>query len=396
MKIYCGIDVGTSKVLTIIGGMDDGGLRVLGVGVYPSFGIKKGVIVDIERARESIRESVKRAERTSGLRVGKAFVSVSGRHVYSFNSKGLITIPEDGKKPIGKSDIKRVLDSARDFPLPPDREVLHTITRKYILDGQSGVDAPLGLHGFKLEAETHIVTVSSSPLHNLRKGLKGVEIEGFILSSIAASEAVLKEEEKEGGVAVVDIGAGVCDIAVYRDGSVLHTSVLPLRGENLTKDLSTELGISFELAEDMKKMGNVLGGREGEIEVREGVKAPREEVDSILRARAEEFLRFIYAELSKPPVCMDLPHGIVFTGGSSKLPGFLKLAEDMLSLPVRMGVPRNIMGLTDMLFDPACSCGVGLLMWGIRNMERREGVGKIFSLLKSKGGRWRGRNLSQT
>lgn len=397
-KIISAIDVGTSKVCTILANLDSwGGIQVLGVGVVPSRGMHKGIVVNVEEAKLAIADSVRRAEQAGGLRIESAYIGVTGRHISSINNRGVVAIPRSDRL-VRSDDLKRVLSTARSITIPDDRKILHAIPRYYALDGQERIKNPVGMHGFRLDVETHIVTASIASVQNLVKCIRGigVEIDDLILEPLASGEAVLKPEEKDLGVILADIGGGTTDIAVFKDSSIYHTSVLPVAGYQVTSDLSIGLGLPFEVAEAMKKKyGNVTpetNPRRDEmtLSVEDGHSVSYRDLCTIIRTRMEELLRLILLEMPNSDYASLAPSGLVLTGGSSNLPGLDILAHSALRIPVRIGQPMGVYGITDILHDPSYATGVGLLLWGIRNQgkpvwqaKRQSGVlSTFFTLVK--------------
>ncbi len=368
------IDVGTTKVCTIIAEVNDEGIiRVAGVGITPSNGLHKGLVVNINDARESIRESVSKAEQASSYKVESAYVGVTGRHVSSLNNRGVIAITRNDRL-VRQDDLKRVLQCAQSVKVPSDRKLLHVIPRDYAIDGQMGVKNPIGMHGFRLDVETHVITAAVASVQNLVKCIRGagIDIEDLVLEPLASSEAVLTEDEKQAGVILADIGGGTTDIAIFKDGSIWHTSILPVAGYQLTRDIAIGLGLPFDVAEEMKKRyGSVMPISEGKIETTnaiagDGHGASYQDLCAILRARVEEITRLILLELPRSEYESLVPAGLVFTGGSSNLPGIDTLGREILRLPVRVGTPTNIYGIADALRDPAYATAVGLLLWGAK------------------------------
>jgi cell division protein FtsA len=373
--IISAIDVGTTKVCTITGTLDSGGnVQVLGVGLVPSHGMHKGMVVNVEEARESIAESVRRAEQASGLKVESAYVGVTGRHISSHNSHGVVAIPRNDRL-VRHEDLKRVLSSAQQVNVPDDRRILHAIPRNYSLDNQERIKNPVGMHGFRLDVETHIITAAISSVQNLVKCIRsiGVEIQDLILEPLASGEAVLTPEEREVGVILADIGGGTTDIAVFKDGSIYHTSIIPVAGYQVTSDLSIGLGLPFEIAEAMKKKyGNVYPevlskNQESTLTVEDGHSVSYRDLCNIIKVRMEELLRLILLEMPDSNYASIAPSGLVLTGGCSNLAGLESLAKQTIRLQTRIGEPMGVYGITDILHDPAHSTGVGLLLWGTRN-----------------------------
>ncbi len=367
------IDVGTTKVCTTIAEMNEtNNIQVAGVGISPSNGLHKGLVVNINDAKESIRESVKKAEQASGLKVESAYVGVTGRHVSSLNNQGVVAITRNDRL-VRPDDLRRVLQNAQNIKVPNDRKLLHIIPRSYAVDGQAGVKNPVGMHGFRLDVETHVITAAVASIQNLAKCIRGigVDIDDLVLEPLASGESVLSTDEKQVGVALADIGGGTTDIAVFKDGSIWHTAILPVAGYQLTRDIAIGLGLPFEVAEEMKKKyGSVMPIYEGKTETNDvatnGHGISYQDLSDIVRARVEEILRLIILELPRSEYEALIPAGLVLTGGSSNLSGIDALGRDILKLPVKVGSPTNIPGISDALCDPAYATSVGLLLWGAK------------------------------
>ena len=395
-SILTSIDVGTTKVCTTVADTDDGGgIRVVGVGIAPSVGLHKGLVVNINEAKESIRESVKKAEQASGYKVEAAYVGVTGRHVNSLNNQAVVAIVRNDRL-VRPDDLKRVLSSARNIKVPSDRKLLHVIPRNYAIDGQLGVKNPVGMHGFRLDVEAHIITAAVTSVQNLVKCIRsiGVDIEDLILEPLASSEAVLSEDERDVGIILADIGGGTTDIAIFREGSIWHTAILPVAGYQVTRDIAIGLGVPFELAEEMKKKyGSVTPVYETKASTgsdnisTNGHGISHQDLCDIIRARVEEILRLIVLEMPNTDYETLVPDGLVLTGGSSNLAGIEVLGRNTLQLPVRIGIPRNIQGISDVLHDPAYATSVGLLLWGAKHREmqtwQRRGFGSSLRRLAS-------------
>jgi len=369
------IDVGTTKVCTSIAEVDEGGsLRVIGVGITPSNGLHKGLVVNINDARESIRESVKKAEQACSYKVEAAYIGVTGRHVTSLNNRGVVAITRNDRL-VRPDDLKRVLQCARAVKLPSERKLLHIIPRGYAVDGQAGVKNPVGMYGFRLDVETHIITAATTSVQNLIKCIRsiGIDIDDLVLEPLASSEAILTEDEKQMGVILADIGGGTTDIAIFREGSIWHTSILPVAGYQLTRDVAIGLGLPFEVAEEMKKRyGSVMPVYESKAETPAGISedghgVSYQDLCDIIRARIEEVLRLILLEMPHSEYETLVPAGLVLTGGSANLSGIEALGRDILHLPVRVGIPTGIQGIADTLHDPAYATSVGLLLWGAKH-----------------------------
>lgn len=388
-NISC-IDVGTTKVCSIMANVGQGGdLQVLGVGVTHTKGLHKGLVMNITEAKESIRASVRRAEQASGLKMESVYVGVTGRHITSLNKKGVVSISR-GDRLVRPDDLKRVLRSARTYTIPNDRRLLHVIPRSYALDGQIGVKNPVGMHGFRLDVETHVITAAVSSVQNLVKCIRGVniDIEDLVLEPLASAEAVLRPDERDAGVILADIGGGTTDIAIFKNGSIWHSAILPVAGYQITRDIAIGLGLPFDVAEQMKrKYGSVMPLYDGvddeatTMSMENGYGVSYQDLNDIVRARVEEIMKLIALELP-PDYVKEVPAGLVLTGGCANLRGIETLGQEVLELPVRVGVPTGVYGIADILPDPAYATGVGLLLWGQRRHEGEEG--------------WQSRGLSDT
>ncbi len=368
------IDVGTTKICTTVADVSDGGdVRVTGVGVTPSRGLHKGLVVNINEAKEAIRESVRKAEQASDFKVESAYVGVTGRHINSLNNRGVVAITRNDRL-VRRDDLKRVLQCAQSVKIPSDRKLIHVIPRGYVIDGQMGVKNPVGMHGFRLDVETHVITAAVTSIQNLVKCIRGIgiDIDDLILEPLASSEAILTEDEKQVGVILADIGGGTTDVAVFKEGSIWHTSILPVAGYQLTRDISVGLGLPFDVAEEMKKRyGSVMPVYESKVEqpptiTANGHGVSYQDLCDILRARVEEIIRLILLEMPNSGYETLVPAGLVLTGGSSNLSGVDALGREILQLPVRVGIPTQMYGIADTLRDPAYATSVGLLLWGAR------------------------------
>ena len=378
-EIIACIDVGTTKIASIIATPGQGGLQVLGVGVTHSKGLHKGLVVNIGEARESIKSSIKRAEQASGYKMESAYVGVTGRHINSMNKKGVISISRNDRM-VKSDDLKRVLQSARTFTVPSDHKLLHVIPRGYTIDGQAGVKNPVGMHGSRLDVETHVITAAVASVQNLVKCIRGanIDIEDLVLEPLASSEAVLRPDEKDAGVVLADIGGGTTDIAIFKDGSIWHTAILPVAGYQITRDIAIGLGMPFETAEQMKrKYGSVMpisdSADDSTISLNtNGYGVSYQDLTDIVRARVEEIIKLIALELPSD-FYREIPAGLVLTGGCANLRGIASLGNEMLGVPVRVGVPTGVYGLADILPDPTFATGVGLLLWGAKQHEGEQG-----------------------
>ena len=370
-EIISCIDVGTTKICSIMAKPGHGGdLQVLGVGLTPSRGLHKGLVVNINEAKSSIKTSVRRAEQASGIKMESVYVGVTGRHVSSLNKRGVVSISRSDRL-VRSDDLKRVLQSARTFTVPNDRKLLHVIPRGYAIDGQTGVKDPVGMHGFRLDVETHVITAAVASVQNLVKCVRGanLEIEDLVLEPLASSEAVVRPDERDAGVVLADIGGGTTDIAIFKNGSIWHTAILPVAGYQITRDIAIGLGMPFDAAEQMKrKFGSVMplydSAEEEEANLNtNGYGVSYQDLSNIVRARVEEIMKLIALELPTDYE-RDVPAGLVLTGGCANLRGVASLGQEVLGLPTRVGAPEGVYGVADILPDPAYATGVGLLLWG--------------------------------
>ncbi|MBN1368522.1 MAG: cell division protein FtsA [Dehalococcoidales bacterium] len=386
-KTITAIDVGTTKVCTAVATVDEGGgMQLIGIGMAPSRGLHKAMVVNIGEAAEAIRESVKKAEQYTGMKIESAYVGVTGRHVTSLNNKGAVAITRNDRM-VRSEDLRRVLRSAQSIvKLPSDRKLIHVIPRNYTVDGQVGVKNPVGMHGTRLDVETHVITAAVTSVQNLVKCVRqiGIDVDDLVLEPVASSEAVLTEEEKHNGIILADIGGGTTDICIFREGSIWHTGVIPVAGYQLTRDIAIGLGIPFEVAEEMKKRyGTVLPvyeGKEKDVAVSTdshgGVS--HQDLCEILKARVEEILRLIILELPRNEYESLVPGGLVLTGGSSNLSGMATLGQQILQIPVKVGTPQNIRGMADTQRDPLYATALGMLLWAAKNSDVRTWKGNGF------------------
>lgn len=385
-ELVVGIDVGTTKVCTIVGEVRDSDVYVLGLGIEPSQGMRKGMVTDLNALSASILASVHKAEKTSGYEIGRAFVSLAGGHIESINSRGAVGIPN--QRGVQLDDLERAMDAARAVTLPHGREVLHVIPRNYSLDGQTGLRSPLGMLGFRLEVEAHIITASTQGVKNLEKCVEdaGVLVDRFILNPLAAGDIVLTPDEREAGVMIVDIGGGTTDLAIFVDGSVWHTAVLGVGGQHITNDIAYGLHLPTELAESVKLThGHADPKAVSPLEAfpiqpfgeELPSKVQRTDLAHIVHMRVAEMFEMILKEAKRSGYDGLLKAGIVLTGGSSLLPGIKAVAADVLRMPVRLGQPERVTGMSEALKSPAYSTSVGLLKLGlIMDLEddRREAL----------------------
>ncbi len=373
-EIVVGIDVGTTKVCTLVGRVEeDNSIRIIGVGIEPSEGIKKGAIVDLGAAAQAIANSVERAEHTSGVEITSALVSLASANVASVNSRGKVGVSGGI---VDDYDVIRALEDARTIAIPGDRELIHVIQRGFVVDGQDGVRAPIGMHGYRLEVEAHIITALAASVENLRQSVAsaGVEVAQFVLNPLASAEVVLTETDRQMGCVVCDIGGGTTDLAIYVDGDVWHTMVLAVGGNHVTTDIAHGLRLPIAQAEEIKKQyGHAIRaevGLEEYFTIRpfgedEPVQINRQELAHIIEARVEEIFSLTLQEIKRSGYDGLLPAGMILTGGTSALPGIRKLASKVMGMPVRTAKPENLVGLVDRLDSPAYSTSVGLLHWAL-------------------------------
>ena len=375
--ILVALDVGTSKVVVLVGEVtNDGALDIIGKGTMPTTGVKKGLVNNIDQTVSSIHGAIEQAERLSGLRLEAAFVGVGGDHLESLNSRGTVAV-SGAHREITREDIERATEVARAVTIPSNREVLHVLPRDFTVDGQEGVKDPEGMSAIRLEVTTHIVHGGATALQNLTKCVRqaGVRPDELVVSAIASGEAVLTETERELGVAVADIGAGTTDLALYAEGSPFYTSVIPLGGVNVTNDIAIGLRTNLTAAEQLKmQFGSTDGASaspdaEAAVEiVDDGVARParKSDVTEIVDARMRELFEKIGEEVSDNASAHRLPAGLVLTGGASQLANAAELARDVLQIPVRVAEPEGVGGLTDHLLTPQYATAIGLLLWAAR------------------------------
>lgn len=390
-RILAAIDVGTSKVTTIITSIpEEGSLRVVGVATTQSKGIRKGQVVDIEEATQSVVESLEASERMAGYSVSEAFISVGGSHVSSQNSHGIVAVAEPEKE-ITLNDVDRVVEAAKAVSLPGSREIIHVLPRGFTVDGQQGIKDPVGMTGIRLEVDTHLVTVGSTARRNLEKCITevGVDASGFVFSGLASSEAVLTETEKELGIILIDIGAGTIDICIFVEGALAYSSVLPIGAKNITNDIAIGLRVSLESAEkikiflsknfkktapriieDKKNSDKKVGGDDidlSSLNLLEDIRSTskRTLIDGIIKPRLNEIFTMIGLELKKSGFVGLTPAGIVVTGGGAETIGIIEAAKRCLAMPIRVGLPgEKVTGLIDEILSPMYSSAVGLIIYG--------------------------------
>jgi cell division protein FtsA len=401
-RVIVGIDVGTTKICVLVGELDrDGKLNIVGVGTCPSQGLRRGVVVNIEETVTSIVAALDRAERLSGKKIISAYVGITGSHIDSENSKGFVAI-SPSHRDIEQNDISRAFEVARAIAIPANREVIHVIPRGYVVDGQEGIKNPIGMSGFRLEVEAHIITGAVSAIHNLIKCVHKarVEIEDFVLGPLASGEAVLADGETDLGVILIDIGGGTTDIAIYTDGAIWQTVVLPIGGNQVTNDIAIGLRLPFGIAEELKvtygHCDSSTVDNDDMIDLAYFMPdcndlVPRKLLAEIIQARVEELFTMVHEEIKKSGYDGLLPAGIVITGGTAELPGIAEVAGQILDLPARIGTPLGLYGLADSISRPAFATAVGLLLWDLRHtslvVDEEEPLEEKLNML-SRFGRW--------
>jgi len=375
-NLIVGLDIGTSKVVAIVGEVTiDGDIEVIGIGTHPSRGLKKGVVVNIESTVQSIQRAVEEAELMAGCEIHSVFTGIAGGHIRSLNSHGIVAIRDNE---VAQGDVDRVIDAARAVAIPADQKVLHILPQEFIIDSQEGIREPIGMSGVRLEAKVHMVTGAVSAAQNIVKCVRrcGLEVDDIILQQLASAQAVLTEDEKDLGVCLVDIGGGTTDIAVFLSGAIHHTAVIPIAGDQVTNDIAVALRTPTHHAEDIKiKYACALtqmANADETIEVPSvGDRPPRrlvrQRLAEVVEPRYEELFTLIQAELKRSGFEELVAAGIVLTGGSSKLSGTVELAEEVFHMPVRLGMPQYVAGLSDVVSNPIYATGVGLLLFGYRN-----------------------------
>ncbi|MFC2058147.1 cell division protein FtsA [Chloroflexota bacterium] len=377
-RIVAAVDVGSSKVCTLLANVDsEGSVQVMGMGTCPSRGIHKGLVTDIDQASDSISESVGIAEQTSGEHISSVYVGITGNNVSSRSNRSVVAMGRSAR-PVVPDDINRALTSARQFDVPEERKLLHVIPTQYTLDGQIGVKDPIGMHGFRLDVDTHIVTVAQGAAENILKSVRkaGLNIDGLILDCLASAQSVLHPDETDTGVILADIGAGTTGIAVYKNGSVRLTAVLPVGGNQITRDLAIGLGVPHAIAEQLKHEHCDLSKKDDNSETEEQVaminlngigKIAKRDLDDIVKARVDEILKLAISQLPNYRTYKaDFPAGLVLTGGTSNLRGIRNAAQEITGLVTRAGFPLSISGVADTLHDPAYASSVGVLLCGNR------------------------------
>lgn len=396
-NLIVGLDIGTSKVVAIVGELTiNGSLEVIGLGSHPSRGLKRGVVVNIESTVQSIQRAVDEAERMAGCQIQSVYTGIAGSHIKSLNSHGIVAIRDSE---VTQADVERVIDAAKAVAIPADQKILHILPQQFLIDAQSGIREPIGMSGVRLEAKVHMVMGSVSAAQNIVKCVRrcGLEVDDIILEQLASSHAVLTEDEKELGVCLIDIGGGTTDLAVCVEGSMQHTAVIPIAGDQVTNDLAVALRISTHAAEAIKiKYGCALlslVSANAMVEIPSMSDRPTRSLSlttlsEVIEPRYEELFLMVRAELQRMGLVDRLGSGIVVTGGSAKMNGVVELAEEIFQLPVRLGVPRHVTGLSEVVNNPIYATGVGLLLYGLQQqlerpvMPMRQGLPAVVGRMK--------------
>ncbi|MFH1898719.1 MAG: cell division protein FtsA [Candidatus Desantisbacteria bacterium] len=396
-----GLDIGTTKICAIIGEMDEDRMEIIGVGTAPSHGLKKGVVVNIDSTIKSIENAVSEAELMAGVEISSVYAGIAGSHIKGINSHGVIAISRG--REVTAADMERVIDAAKAVSIPLDREIIHVLPQQFIIDGQDGIKEPIGMSGTRLEVEIHIVTGAVTSAQNIVKCVNrsGFEVDDLVLEPLAASYAVLTDDEKDLGVVLVDIGGGTTDIGIFIDGSIWHTSVLSIGGDNVTKDISVGLRTPVVDAEKIKITYGCaspsLVKDDEMIEIpsvgeRRSKTLPRQVLSEIIEPRMEEIFSLINQEIRMTGYENMIASGIVLTGGAAMLKGSAELAEKIFDLPVRIGVPKGVAGLVDVISSPVYATGVGLVLYGMKNRldgkKTRSAGGNVFKKVSGKMKDW--------
>ena len=374
-RMIVGLDIGTSKVVAIVGAITDNDeLEIVGIGSHPSRGMKKGVVVNIESTVQSIQRAIEEAELMAGCQIHSVYAGIAGSHIRSLNSHGIVAVRDREVYPL---DLERVIDAAQAVAIPADQKILHVLPQEYILDNQEGIKEPLGMSGVRLEAKVHLVTCAVNAAQNIEKCIRrcGLEVEDIILEQLASSYAVLTDDERELGVCLVDIGGGTTDIAIFTEGAIRHTGVIPIAGDQVTNDIAMALRTPTQFAEEIKiKYACALTQL---ARADETIKVPsvgdrpprdlsRQALAEVVEPRYDELFTLVQAELRRSGYEDLIAAGIVLTGGTSRMEGVVELAEEIFHTPVRIGMPQTVLGLTDIVKNPIYSTGVGLLHYGLK------------------------------
>jgi len=394
-RILVGIDVGSSKITTVVASYSqDNTPTVIGVATVPSKGIRKGQVVDIDEAVSAMSACLEQAERMAGVTIGSAFVSVGGSHINSINSRGVVAVA-GGENEIAQEDVQRVTEAARAISIPSSREIIHVIPRDFVVDSQEGIKDPVGMTGVRLEVETHIISGAATSMRNLVKCVQqvGVDVEGLVFSGVSASESTLTDTERELGVALIDIGGGTTDVTLFIEGAISHSVVIPIGGKNITNDLAIGLRSSLEVAEKIKislseQKKKMVGGDEKENKERSdvldisklginedlGTLSKKTLLDGIIKPRLTEIFTLIGMEIKRSGYAGLLPSGLVITGGGAKTIGIESIGKDVLRMPVRVAEPTGVSGIIDEVSSPEFASSIGLILYGTKVSEESSGI----------------------
>ena len=387
-----GLDVGTQFVRTTVGQLidEDTEPSIVGVGIAPSSGLRRANVVDVDETVKAISASIEEAERISGVPVDAAFVNISGNHIESENSRGVVAVSRADSE-IGREDAGRAIEAAKAVAVPPNKEIVHVVPREYIVDGQEGIKDPVGMNGIRLEVEAHVIAAATPSIKNLTKCVyqSGVEVEDLVFSGLAVGSGVLSKRQRELGVAVLDIGAGVSDLAVFEEGDVFHSAVIPIGGNHVTNDIAIGLRTDTDVAERVKLEHGFA--RPGEVREKDQIdlsslsnaddhKVSKKLIAEIAEARVVEIFGMVKKELKKIDRDGKLPAGIILTGGGAKLPGLVDAAKDQLGLPAQVGFPSELKGMIDKVDDPSFATSIGLMLWGFENTESKRTSNRFSSL----------------
>ena len=397
-NLIVGLDIGTTKVIALVGEVSpEGEIELIGVGSHASRGLKRGVVVNIESTVKSIQSALEEAELMAGCQIHSAFTGIAGNHVHSLNSHGIVAIRD---LEVTEQDVERVIDAAKAVAVSADQQIIHVLPQEFIIDNQGGIKEPVGMSGVRLEAKVHMITGSVSAAQNITKSVErcGIEVADVILEQLASSHAVLNEDEKELGICLVDIGGGTTDIAVFHDGAIQHTAVIPIAGDQVTNDVAVALRTPTQAAEALKiehgrlhtrmvapnEMIDVTG-----VNNRPGDSIPTRMLTEVIEARYEELFHLVLAELKRSGFADMVAAGMVLTGGASLLPGVTQLAESIFRMPVRVGLPQGIIGSDEIMSNPKYATGVGLLLHGRYQQQghlheplMRDGVKSIWGRMR--------------
>ena len=405
-QMIVGLDIGTSKVVAVVGEIDsNGSIEVVGIGSHPSRGLKKGVVVNIESTVNAIQRAIEEAELMAGCQIHSVYVGIAGSHIRSMNSHGIVAIKD---REVQRADVERVIDAAQAVAIPADQKILHVLPQEYVIDSQGGIREPLGMSGVRLEAKVHLVTCAETAAQNIEKCVErcGLAVDGIILEQLASSYAVITEDERNLGVCMVDIGGGTSDIAIFTEGSIRHTGVIPVAGDQVTNDIAMALRTPTQHAEEIKiryacALAQLTGPEETIKVPSVGDRPPRDlsrqSLAEVVEPRYDELFTLIQGEIRKSGFEELVPAGVILTGGTSKMEGVVELAEEIFHMPVRIGAPQYARGMNDIIRNPIYATAVGLLVSGAKELQegaqlavdRQSKAGNVLGGLRD----WLGRNF---